>query len=166
MNICPCCGQSVDTSDIMLSLESNVIARGSRLLRLSPMEAEMMALLLQRHPNRVTIDHFWRAIYGRTEGPDSDMSLRTSICKLRKQIRPLGIEVESYYSRGVRLEGGYRLVIKPDIPPASNAQRPSSQIQAARAGRPDSARFEGERSPKSGTRLVSAAWTSAVRRPG
>src|SRR5215472_7293228 len=153
MNICPCCGQSIDISDVLLSLETNTISRAGRMVSLAPMEAEIMALMLKRYPNRVTMNQIWHAIYGHAEGPATNMSLRTTICWLRRMIWQLGLEIGSYYSHRTRYNGGYRLIIKSDIPPI-NGQGSQAQAQGKRANRQGPTRLQiGDRPGKSGTRL-------------
>lgn len=72
---------------------------------LAPQEAKLLGLLMQRA--MVSLDAGYLALYGDlpdTEQPEGLTTLRTIIKRLRKHLRPLGVEIKNLYGDGYLLE--------------------------------------------------------------
>ena len=113
MTHCPCCGQGVDSDGLLFSLDTNRVSRLGCEVRLQPMEAEVLDVLLRRHPQRTSLGMLRQAIYGAQEGPPTNLSLRTTVSHLRSFLGALGVFLETYRDLGRRFDdsGGYCLWI-------------------------------------------------------
>lgn len=111
---CPCCGQMMVGRDVRVWLESNTVSVGSRAVRLSPRQAEILSVLAEGRPLPVKKDHLMRRVYGVVESEGAYGALLASISQMRKKIAPLGLRIinqKPHNEGGQAVEGAYSLVI-------------------------------------------------------
>lgn len=111
---CPCCGQPLANRELSVSLDTNMVRVGNQCVKLTPMCAEILFVILGERPRSTTKEQLLRQVFGsqpKTEA--SAISLQVAISRMRKKIRPLGIGIENTKPRnegGRSLEGRYYLV--------------------------------------------------------
>lgn len=104
---CPCCGQTVaPPNGIMVNLERNEIAVGwiDTVVKLSPRQAEVAAVLLRAMPRTVPTIRLISGVFGVMEPDSADNNLRVHIKNLRKRIAPLGLKISTLHLEGYRME--------------------------------------------------------------
>lgn len=104
MNACPCCGQPVTTTGLLVDLNSNTAARLGTTVKLTRQEAEAAYILARRFPRVVPWDEFGDELYG----PSHDRDLRARcfyplLSVLRRKLAPLGTNIENTHAIGWRL---------------------------------------------------------------
>lgn len=108
MTPCPCCGQSVDTDDLLVSLETNRASRGGLTTKhMSPQQAEILWALRQRHPETVSYDAAMGVMYGRGQEIRAEMPnrvMRVNVSRLRRIIAPLNVGIINRYGDGYALD--------------------------------------------------------------
>jgi DNA-binding winged helix-turn-helix (wHTH) protein len=75
------------------------------IFKLSPKEAEILVLLLSR--TEVERSRLVAATNGETANP-SAISMRCNLCRLRKQIEPFGLAIETLYGYGYYMQQEHR----------------------------------------------------------
>ncbi len=105
MNTCPCCGQSVDTGDLLVSLDSNTASRNGVTVLLTPTQVDIVQALLAALPGNVAHERFTRILWGeRTRGPsDPKLVVRVEISHMRKRLADLGVSIVPVYGEGYRM---------------------------------------------------------------
>ena len=109
---CPICGQSLPwRTDIMVSLEHNVVRRGNRAIVLTPRETEFVYALWKH--GKLTREQIALKIWGATltaanghEIKDPRSSVSVLVHDVRIALAPIGVTVSSKMGMG---EGGYWL---------------------------------------------------------
>ena len=103
MSCCPTCGQKVG-SDLIVSLETNCIARGGVSVFVTPLEAEFMHVLARRYPGCARKSALIAEIYGAAHEPgDAVGVIRTVASRLRRKLRPIGVDIPNTHSTGYRI---------------------------------------------------------------
>jgi DNA-binding response OmpR family regulator len=102
---CPCCGQAVDNTGIMLDLTTGELSTPYGSTRLSDTQRAILHATLKARPNIAPYDRIYHAIWGHSSDmPDGyHNALRVHIMRMRRVIRPLGLELKCYYKNGLRL---------------------------------------------------------------
>lgn len=106
MNICPCCGQTVQADGILIDDASGIIALNGRFVRL-PAHAFALFQSLQKagvrgkSKEQLMDDLYWRR--NDDEEPDAKI-IDVWVCKLRPLIAPLGIRIETLWGKGYRMQ--------------------------------------------------------------
>lgn len=105
-NTCPCCGQHVDTSDLLVSLDANAAARNGVLIRLEPQSTVILYELKRVYPAKLPTERLLQALNGAHESQSQDPMkvLHVRISRLRSVIKPLGLTIPAG-----QWQGGYRL---------------------------------------------------------
>jgi DNA-binding response OmpR family regulator len=103
---CPCCGQRLPVNqDVEVYLEKNTVVHAGLTAKLTSKQAEVAYILARRMPAPVPNDMMLDQLYGgATDAPVSaENCLRVFTCKLRKAVRPIGLDVLNVYGRGYSL---------------------------------------------------------------
>ncbi len=109
---CPCCGQRLAAADdrLRLDMDANVAMRRGRLVRLTPREAEVLAVLQRRMPEVVPAQQIAREVFGALacQGiEEPELRIRECVFRLRQKLGQIGVRVVGKGGAG----GGYRLVV-------------------------------------------------------
>jgi DNA-binding response OmpR family regulator len=113
---CPTCNQPLPQIDRpIVDLQNNlVLFRGSR-LKVSGQRAVILYELAKAAPALVRYSRIEDALWGAMDGPENPLqSISVPLCKLRKAIAPLGLEIRSHRRLGLSLHIG-------DMPPIARA---------------------------------------------
>ncbi len=104
MTKCPCCG-TLTENDVVVDLNSNQIARGDKVVKLGPQQAELLFILAAVMPAYVRSDRLAQKLYGAGEEPEGGLAcVRSNLCIARKKIKPLGLNLPSRNGTGYALE--------------------------------------------------------------
>lgn len=107
---CPTCGSEYPFDVPRVDLNRNIIICRKGWRKLTPREAEIMAVVIDRYPRMATMADIFAGIYGMADEPENaTYMLRVYITKLRSRLKPIGWTLINIHSRGYRLaewEGG------------------------------------------------------------
>jgi DNA-binding response OmpR family regulator len=104
MSCCPTCGQGIDANRLIVSLEANQITRGGVSIHVTPLEAEYMHVLAKRYPACARRSATIAEIYGAGHEPSDALSvIRTITSRLRRKLKPIGVEILNVQAVGYRL---------------------------------------------------------------
>lgn len=100
-----------------IDLQTNTAARNGSIIRLSPMQAEILYILVARAPGEASHFDMEFGLYGCVGGPDNYLAtLATLISRMRNQLAAIGVFIEPAD------EFGYKLVLRTATEPHSAAQ--------------------------------------------
>lgn len=102
MNTCPCCGQSVPTDSLLVSLDTNTASRNGVTISLTPSETEILFALARRFPSPASRDALLLARFGRVDAPGSNI-IDAMLSHMRKAVGALGVRIVNVPYRGWRL---------------------------------------------------------------
>jgi len=108
---CPSCGAVLAESDIVVSLDSNLVHVGwsDATVRLTRQEAEVLFLLREAMPRHVSKTTLITKVWADVNMPDDpENSLAVVVCRLREKIAELNLKIETVYKRGFALTEGER----------------------------------------------------------
>ncbi len=92
-----------DRDTIVLAVLPRIVWRGGVGVYLSPTLFRTLMILLAAGPRLVTHDELFDCLYdGREDGGPYDKIISVMICRLRKQMAPLGIIIENVWGQGFR----------------------------------------------------------------
>lgn len=101
---CPCCGQPVEATRLLVDLNSNTAARRGTTVKLTRQEAEAAYILNRRFPRVVPWDEFGDELYGPSHGRDLRATTFYALLSyLRRKLRPLGVTIANTHGVGWRL---------------------------------------------------------------
>lgn len=102
-NLCPCCGQPLpDTDDLRID-PSGIVVRWGEYATLTRQEFDILEALRSAAPRMMTKEALLAALYQlRSDEPEIKI-IDVWICKLRKKLKPLGVNIETVWGRGYRL---------------------------------------------------------------
>lgn len=99
----PCSQSAPDEAvdQVLIEADTGIVRAGQGVASLSPMEMEIFARLAEVRPRMLTKDALFDWLYQLDEdgGPDPTI-LRIYMSKIRRKIRPLGLEIETIWGRG------------------------------------------------------------------
>lgn len=132
---CPCCGQFTRFRKVAVSLDFNTLSFGEKTIHLTPQLAEIAFVLAGRMPGICTLavlaERAWGACFV------DDVTMRVGISRLRRQIKSIGLSIETI--RGI----GWRLVLTPSDDHENAAElesaaapEPAAVVPAVAAGSP------------------------------
>lgn len=101
---CPVCGSSLTGIALSWNAERGVVVGEGRFAVLPDSEGKILQLLIDRWPNVASKESLHHAIYGLD--PDGGAEIRiidVFICRLRKKIKPLGVDIETSWGSGYSL---------------------------------------------------------------
>ena len=104
--LCPCCRQALPaTDDLLIDEESGFVRRGDELAYLTVQEVAMFVALREAFPRLRSRDQLLADLYWhRHEGEEPAVKIvDVWICKLRKKLEPLRVEIETHWGRGYRM---------------------------------------------------------------
>jgi DNA-binding response OmpR family regulator len=102
---CPCCGGDVSKADKpLISLDTNKLMAGGEVLKLAPMEAEIIAVLVEAMPRPVDHERLIAKLWGGNPISAPQDSIGVRISHLRKKIAPTGLQIKTHWGRGYALE--------------------------------------------------------------
>lgn len=93
-----------DTREVVVLLEENLLLYRDARVVLKPKPAEVAAVLAERFGRVVEREYIIGRVYGLRDLTDSGRALDQHIMRLRRAIRPIGLNVHSIYRRGFRLD--------------------------------------------------------------
>ena len=100
---CPCCGARM-SSDFKMNVgfdyTKNRLFGDGLVAHLYPMEADAINLLMSSWPNLLSNEDMIKGLYGQRDVPNPVDTTRVMLSKLRKKIRPLGLEIKNVRDRG------------------------------------------------------------------
>ena len=100
--LCPTCGGPLaEKPKPLVDLSSNTILAKGQAVKVQGKAAELMEVLAKRFPAVVSHDAIGLALYGADGG--SENSIKTTVCKLRKDLSKVGFGIENISGRGYRL---------------------------------------------------------------
>ena len=132
MGCCPTCGQDIPHLQVFVDLNSqpNRVCRFGWEARITPLEAELLVALMRVSPSSLAVDRAAFALWGSGEWPDSYRgALQVLVCKLRKKLKPMGLEIRTRKDALSRELLGYSLHSDPEH--LRMAKRLASQRGAA-----------------------------------
>ena len=106
MTRCPCCGQPVDTDDLLVSLDANTASRNGQTVHLTPQLAVLAYVLNKARPGMVEHDSLVDAIYGRSADITSEqpkLVARVLLSQNRRLLKSLGVSIVPVYGEGYRM---------------------------------------------------------------
>lgn len=102
--LCPTCGNPVEPSKLLVDLNNNTATRLGVTVHLSPTEAEIMSVLDNFYPRRVSPPHLIAAVYGAGDEPSNAVAvLSVVISKMRAKLGLIGVALPPGF-RGYCLE--------------------------------------------------------------
>lgn len=112
MACCPTCGQDIPHLQVFVDLNSqpNRVCRFGWEAKITPHEAELLVALMRVSPALLAVDRAAFALWGSGEWPDSYRSgVQVLVCKLRKKLKPMGLEIRTCKDALTRELVGYSL---------------------------------------------------------
>lgn len=101
---CPTCGQALPEAAARFDAAAGILIGGGRFAELSSNEAAMFVKLAERRGATVSREALMQAMHGLNPDDEPEMKLiDVMICKLRKKMKPLGIDIATAWGRGWRL---------------------------------------------------------------
>jgi two-component system OmpR family response regulator len=101
---CPTCGQPCEAITLRVDLDNNIVVRGDRWAKLTHQQAEILSIIVDAHPRRVTQEQILIRLCGWRDHPESGENLiRVQINRIRKRVEPLGIGIGRVYGTGYRI---------------------------------------------------------------
>ena len=107
---CPCCGSEVDRP-FLVDINSNTVARGDRIVRVTASQAILIDALWRAYPAAVVIDDLRWALYGgRAREPGNPRAtIKVMLSHCRYQLTSVGIGIKGSFGQGEKQS--YRLVV-------------------------------------------------------
>ena len=103
--ICPCCHQSVTTTDLLVSVDAGVAVRNNVRVDLTPHEARAMHELRATYPGVASYDGLSWSVYSYVDEPENMRnSIHVLMRRLRSKVAPLNISIVAVRGAGYRLE--------------------------------------------------------------
>ena len=100
--LCPCCGQDLPETDDLRIDDAGIVVFGGRFVTLTLQETEVLGLLRAARGNVVSRQSLMAGLYP-IEADEADIKIvDVFICKLRKKLKPLGLEIGTAWGRGYR----------------------------------------------------------------
>lgn len=94
----------------IVDLNTNTVAWGDKATKLTPVGAELMSIFVRKFPGLATRSALISLVWG--GNPPEDKTLDVHMCKLRREIAPLGLSFRTQHrSQLDNSTGGYVLVL-------------------------------------------------------
>lgn len=99
---CPCCGQDLPEAGDLRIDDAGIVVFGGRFATLTQAEAEILGQLRAARGNAVSRQSLLAALYP-IEADEADIKIiDVFVCKLRRKLKPLGLEIGTAWGRGYR----------------------------------------------------------------
>lgn len=106
---CPCCGHAVDGERVLVSLDRNTLSFRDHVVRLQPVQAEIMHEIVQAAPGTISTDRLTARVWGGLP-PESGSTLAVHLSNLRKRLPPelaiIHVPGRGYFMRVAQQHGG------------------------------------------------------------
>lgn len=89
---CPHCGRQMP-GQLEISLELNLAKANDRVVRLSPMQAEIMEAIRRIHPRPARVEYIAGAVGGLHGDDPSINCIQVTICQMRPKLAVIGAEL-------------------------------------------------------------------------
>lgn len=100
---CPTCGQQLPLDGDLMVDPAGVVARHGRFALLTVHEFEILEALRRASPRTMSKEALLAALYQlRNEEPEIKI-IDVFVCRLRKKLKPLGVNIDTVWGRGYRL---------------------------------------------------------------
>lgn len=102
--ICPACGQKIERAPLNFDAVSGLIVVGDCAVQLTQREADYFACFSAKWPNITTRGFLMDWVYGDEPGDEpGEKNIDVYVHKLRRKIRPAGLDIENVTGHGFRL---------------------------------------------------------------
>lgn len=117
---CPCCGQPVQISALLISVDDQQLAYGGKTILLTPNETKFLTVLKKKMPKHASHSTVFFALWGSRPPQTANASLSMMLSALRRKLEPLGLRVLTLYGRGYQLA---RVGVDVRVPAKSSSRR-------------------------------------------
>ena len=99
--VCPVCGSMfLEQHKIKLDADSGILRDEDKIVYLTPTESTMMEALFECYPRVLSRDFFLERLYPHEADEPNIKIIDVFICKMRKTIKELDLEVVTHWGRG------------------------------------------------------------------
>lgn len=100
---CPTCGQGLPDDDMLRVDDAGIVVRGGRFARLTKQEAGVFEQLRAASGKVLSKEALLANLYVHEADEAEIKIIDVFVCKLRKKLQPLGVEIGTAWGRGYRL---------------------------------------------------------------
>lgn len=100
---CPCCRQGLPHSPELIVDEAGILVRNGRFASLTRHEFALFETLQNAGHRILSQEALLRSIYGLQMDEPEIKIIDVFVCKLRKKLKPLGVEIQTVWGSGYRL---------------------------------------------------------------
>ena len=100
---CPLCSAPLPDDGLFISEPHGLVVRRNGKAELSPTEMKIFLLLNARKPHVVVTAAIMERLYGEREQKPLEECVDVFICKLRRKLKPLGLDISHHRPRGFSL---------------------------------------------------------------
>lgn len=100
---CPCCGQSLPVSRDLIIDPAGFVVRWGQVVALTGLEAALFDLLHDAKGRVISKEALMAGLYWSSDRDPDIKILDVMVCKLRRKLKPLGVEIQTVHSRGYRM---------------------------------------------------------------
>lgn len=102
--LCPTCRQQLPQSaGVVIDAAAGLVVAGGRLAVLAPGEAAILLCLQQKAPRLVTKQALLDELCLHEVDQPEIKIVDVYVCKIRKKLKPLGIDIQTIWGRGYRM---------------------------------------------------------------
>ncbi len=132
---CPCCGQSISTTEIRVDNNNIGVGWSDLVVRVTPTQGRIAKLLVRAAPGYVAPERMIESIYGMQEHEPvtADRALRVQVYHLRRALTRLGLAIpDSVPGVGYTLiRAGHRII---PMPSRRNLTMVAARVRAVAGG--------------------------------
>lgn len=101
--VCPVCGGGLPAMPLTILPERGMVVANGAFVSMPPSEMTVLEALVERWPNVVTKEAIMECLYLLEQDEAFIKIIDVYVCKIRKKIKPLGIEIQTHWGRGYSL---------------------------------------------------------------
>ena len=107
---CPACGSAlVDDGTVRFDAEAGIVVAGGHAAVLTVAEAALFQALWRARPRVLSKEQLLSATAGLIGEDDRELKIvDVFVCKARKKLKPLGVEISTAWGKGYRIIGATR----------------------------------------------------------
>lgn len=102
---CPNCGQEMPADGVVINVNTGQVVAGGKAANLTAIKVRVLDALYRASPKFLDRETLLTAGWGDAALDLNDRSVDAEIKRIRKALRPLGLEIETGYGRGYRFVG-------------------------------------------------------------
>ena len=103
-DLCPCCRQPLPVNDALILDESGTDVCNGRVAALTHQEHALLEILVAAKHQVRSREQLLDRIYSlKPNDPPEIKIIDVLICRIRKKLKPLGVQIQSAWGRGYRL---------------------------------------------------------------